>query len=87
MHKLTDKLITNQHQQQLPSDEDEIRLANKFNDFFDDRISKIRSNFNLNNDTIEESFRGKKLENIRPASIDEVKRKHLLYHTATNPVN
>ena len=73
LHKLTDKLITNQHQQQLPSDEDEIRLANKFNDFFDDKISKIRSNFNLNNDTIVESFRGKKLENIRPATIDEVK--------------
>ena len=79
-----DKLITNQ--QQLPSDEDEIRLANKFNNFFDDKISKIRSNFNLNDDTIEESFRGKNLENIRPATIDEI-RANILYHTATNPVN
>ena len=73
LHKLTDKLITNQHQQQLPSDGDEIRLANNFNDFFDDKISKIGSNFYLNDDTVEESFRGKKLENIRPATIDEVR--------------
>ena len=73
MHKLTDKLITNQHQQQLPSDEDELRPANKFNDFFYDKIGKIRSNFNLNDDAVEESFRGEKLENIRPATIDEVK--------------
>ena len=79
LHKLTDKLTTNQHQQQLPSDKDAARLANKLKDFFNDKICKIRSGFNLNDDTVEYSFRGEKLENIRPATIDEVK--------ATNPVN
>ena len=55
LHKLTDKLIINQHQHQhqLPSDEDEARLANNLNDFFDDKISKICSDTNLNDDTVE----------------------------------
>ena len=59
------------HQQQ--SDEDEARFANKFNDFLDDKMRKILSDFYLNDDTVEKSFRGEKLENIRPATIDEVK--------------
>ena len=49
LHKLIDKLLVNQHQQQLPSHDNDELLANKFAEFFEDKIDKIRSNFTINN--------------------------------------
>ena len=33
LHRITDKLLVNQHQQMLPSDDDHIHLANAFGSF------------------------------------------------------
>ena len=79
MHKLTDKLIVGQHQHQLPSSDDDVHLANKFSHFFDDKINVIRNRFQLNSSALEESFSGENLENIRPATDEEVKALILSY--------
>ena len=79
LHKLTDKLIVGQHQHQLPSSDDDVHLANKFSHFFDDKINVIRNRFQLNSSALEESFSGENLENIRPATDEEVKALILSY--------
>ena len=38
LHKLIDKLLVNQHQQQLPSHDNDELSANKFAEFFEDKI-------------------------------------------------
>ena len=73
LHRLTDKLIVGQHQHQLQSSDDDVHLANKFSYFFDDKICAIRNTFQLNGSAVEESFSGENLENIRPATDEEVK--------------
>ena len=79
LHKLTDRLIVGQQQHQLPSSDDDVHLANKFSHFFDDKISVIRNRFQLNSSAVEESFSGENLENIRPATDEEVKALILSY--------
>ena len=54
-------------------------MANKFSHFFDDKISVIRNRFQLNSSAVEESFSGENLENIRPATDEEVKALILSY--------
>ena len=73
LHKLIDKLLVNQHQQQLPSHDNDELLANKFAEFFEDKIDKISSNFTINNiDEIPPPLDTLCLDNFRPASYDEV---------------
>ena len=79
LHRLTDKLIVGQHHHQLPSSDDDVHLANKFSHFFDNKISIIRNRFQLNSSAVEESFSGENLENIRPATDEEVKALILSY--------
>ena len=75
LHKLIDKLLVNQHQQQLPSHDNDELLANKFADFFEEKINKIRINFTINNiDEIPPPLDTLCLDHFRPASYDEVYR-------------
>ena len=75
LHKLIDKLLVNQHQQQFPSHDNDELLANKFAEFFEDKIDKIRSNFTINNiDEIPPPLDTLCLDHFRPASYDEVYR-------------
>ena len=73
LHKLTNKLIVGQHHHQLSSSDHDVHLANKFSHFFDDKISVIRNRFQRNSSAVKESFSGENLENIRPATDEEVK--------------
>ena len=45
IHQLANKLLVNQHVQQLPSDDDDLQLANRFCDYFKNKIDIIRQGF------------------------------------------
>ena len=73
LHKLIDKLLVNQHQQQLPSHDNDELSANKFAEFFEDKIDQIRRNFTINNiDEIPLPLDTLCLDQFRPVSYDEV---------------
>ena len=55
LHSITNKLLVDQHTQQLPSDDDDTHLANTFCDYFTQKIDNIRNNFTLTTE-IEETF-------------------------------
>ena len=74
LHKVTDKLLVNQHQQTLPSDEDHSHLANRFGAFFESKIDNIRQHFNLNVDSSEQILPNIELSEMRPATIEEVRK-------------
>ena len=46
LFKITDTLLVNQHQSKLPASDDDVLLANNFNNFFQDKIEIIRANLN-----------------------------------------
>ena len=74
LHKITEKLLVNQHQQTLPSDEDHSHLANRFGAFFESKIDNIRQHFNLNVDSSEQILPNIELSEMRPATIEEVRK-------------
>ena len=47
LHKITDKLLVNQHIQLLPTNDDDTHLANVFSNYFTNKIVNIRQNFSL----------------------------------------
>ena len=73
-HKITDKLLVNQHQQTLPSDKDHSHLANRFGAFFEPKIDNIRQHFNLNEDSNEQILPNIELSEMKPATIEEVRK-------------
>ena len=66
----------NQHQPTLPSDEDHSHLANRFGAFFKSKIDNIhvRQHFNLNVDSSEQILPNIELSEMRPATIEEVRK-------------
>ena len=74
LHTITDKLLVKQHQQTLPSDEDHSHLANRFDAFFKSKIDNIRQHFNLNVDSREQILSNIELSEMRPATIEEVRK-------------
>ena len=63
LYKITEKLLVNQHQQTLPSDEDHSHLANRFGAFFESKID-----FNLNVDSSDQILPNIELSEMRPAT-------------------
>ena len=51
LHSITNKLLIDQHTQQLPSDDDDTLLANRFCNYFTDKIDNIGNNFTLTTET------------------------------------
>ena len=74
LHSITDKLLVNQHQQTLPSDEDHSHLANSFGAFFELKIDNISQHFNLNVDSSEQILPNIELSVMRPATIEVVRK-------------
>ena len=72
LHSITNKLLVDQHTQQLPSDDDDTHLANIFCDYFMQKIDNIRNNFTLTTETEETLPQDIKFDQFRPVSIDEI---------------
>ena len=74
LHSITNKLLVDQHTQQLPSDHDDTHLANIFCDYFAQNIDNIRNNFTLTTETEEILPQNIKFDQFRPVSIDEIRK-------------
>ena len=74
LHSITNKLLVDQHTQQLPSDDDDTHLANIFCDYFAQKIDNIRNNFTLTTETEETLPQDIKFDQFRPVSIDEIRK-------------
>ena len=74
LHKITDKLLVNQHQQTLPSNKYHNDLANRFGAFFESKIDNIRQHFILNVDSSEQILPNIELSEMRPSTIKEVRK-------------
>ena len=85
LHKITDKLLVNQHQQTLPSDEDHSHLVKKFGAFFESKIDNIRQHFNLNIDSNKQILPN--IEQVRWGMPLLKKLENLSLLTAINLVN
>ena len=63
----------NQHQSNQPASDDDVLLANNFNNFFHDKIEIIRANLSCEElETQEDMLTDMKLINFRPATSDEI---------------
>ena len=51
LHSITNKLLIDQHTQQLPNDDDDTHLVNRFCDYCAQKIYNIRNNFILTTET------------------------------------
>ena len=73
LFKITDTLLVNQHQSKLPASDDDVLLANNFNNFFHDKIEIIRAILSCEElETQEDMLTDMKLINLRPATSDEI---------------
>ena len=79
LHRITDKLLVNQHQQMLPSDDDHTHLANAFGSFFESKIDNIRELFNLNVNLDEQLPPEFSLNSLKPATYEEIRRLIISY--------
>ena len=65
LHSITNNLLIHQHTQQLPSDDYETHLANRFCDYFTHKIDNIRNNFTLTMETEESLSQDIKFDHFR----------------------
>ena len=73
LFKITDTLLVNQHKSKLPASDDDVLLANNFNNFFHDKIEIIRATLNCEElETQEDKLTDMKLIHLRPATSDEI---------------
>ena len=81
IHQLANKLLVNQHVQQLPSGDDDLQLANRFCDYFKNKIDIIRQGFSGNTTPDEHIPLNITLDHFRPASQQEI---HTIIMTFNN---
>ena len=82
IHQLANKLLINQHVQQLPSvRDDDLQLANRFCDYFKNKIDIIRQDFSGNTTPDEHIPLNITLDQFRPASQQEI---HTIIMTFNN---
>ena len=81
IHQLANKLLVNQHVQQLPSGDDDLQLANRFCDYFINKIDIIRQGFSGNTTSDEHIPLNITLDHFRPASQQEI---HTIIMTFNN---
>ncbi len=73
LYKLTEKLLVNQHNQTLPSGQEENTLANSFGTYFEDKIVRIRNNLTFGIDDDEQQLTPAVLGNFKPADSSEIR--------------
>ena len=81
IHQLANKKLVNQHVQQLPSGDDDLQLANRFCDYFKNKIDIIRQDFSGNTTPDEHIPLNITLDHFRPASQQEI---HTILMTFNN---
>ena len=74
LHSITNKLMIDQHTQQLPHDDDDTHLANRFCDYFTQKIDIIRNSFTLTTETEEILSRDIKFDHFRSVFTDEIRK-------------
>ena len=74
LHKMTDKLLVNQHIQLLPTDDDDTHLANTFSNYFDNKIDNIRQNFSLPINLEQDTPPDIRFDHFRPLSVEELRK-------------
>ena len=72
IHQLANKLLVNQHVQQLPSGDDDLQMANRFCDYFKNKIDINRQGFSGNTTPDEHIPLNITLDHFRPASQQEI---------------
>ena len=77
---ITNKLLIDQHTQQLPHDDDDTHLANRFCDYFTQKIDNIRNNFALTTEPEESLSQGIKFDHFRSFSTDEIRKIITVYN-------
>ena len=74
LHKITDKLLVNQHIQLLPTDDDDTHLANVFSNYFANKIDNIRQNFSLPINLEQDTPPDIRFDHFRPLSVEELRK-------------
>ena len=86
LHSITNKLLIDQHTQQLPRDDDDTHLANRFCDYFTQKIDNIRNNFTLTTETEESLSQYIKFDHFRSVSTDEIRKIITTYNCELDPI-
>ena len=76
LSSITNKLLVNQNQKKLPTSDKDTTLACTFSDYFHNKINVLRSKFvdTMNTDLDTRPITNVKFNDLRPATIDEVKK-------------
>ena len=74
LHSITNKLSIDQQTQQLLHDDDDTHLANRFCDYFTQKIDIIQNNFTLTTETEESLSQDIKFDHFRSVSADEIRK-------------
>ena len=76
LSSITNKLLVNQNQKKLPTSDNDTTLACTFSDYFHNKINVLRSKFvdTINTDLDTRPITNVKFNDLRPATIDEVKK-------------
>ena len=77
LSSITNKMLVNQNQKKLPTSDNDTTLACTFSDYFHNKINVLRSKFEdtiINTDLDTRLITNVKFNDLRPATIDEVKK-------------
>ena len=76
LSRITNKLLVNQNQKKQPASDNDANVACTFSDYFHNKIDVLRSNFvgAINTDLNIHPPTNVKFNDLRPATIDEVKK-------------
>ena len=75
LFKVVEKVLDRKSQRILPEHTDPVKLANEFNKFYVDKISKLRESIpeNKGYESVMKKFNGEKLEVFHPTTVEELK--------------
>ena len=76
LFRMVDKLLDKKEERTLPAHTDTLQLATEFNEYYIDKVQKLRKSIPLNSGNDEfknKAFEGMELESFEPATEDEIK--------------